>query len=126
MKSSLSTVPAKQPAAANVQWYQDQGITQIEQQSPHSVIVPGVVDAWGQLVRKHGSLDLGELLQPAIALARDGYAISPRVARDWRGQTDLLARDANAAKRFLPGGRAPRVGEVHHQPRIGISKGHLM
>ena len=46
-----------------MQWYQAQGITQIEQQSPHSVIVPGAVDAWDQLVREHGNLDLSSGLR---------------------------------------------------------------
>jgi len=108
----------KAPAAATVDWYLKQGISEIERQSPHSVIVPGVIDAWDQLIKKHGSMDLGELLQPAIALARDGYVITPRVGLDWESQKEVLAKDANAARRFLPNGRPPGVGDVHHQPEL--------
>ena len=32
------------PAAATVEWYQAQGITSIERQTPHSVIIPGVIE----------------------------------------------------------------------------------
>ncbi len=109
------------PNAATVEWFQAQGISKIEQQSPHSVIIPGVIDAWDQLIRAHGKMELGEVLQPAIALARDGYAISPRVAADWESQVDLLAGDVNAAKRFLPNGHAPKVGDVHHQPELAAT-----
>ncbi len=106
------------PGAATVDWYQQQGITEIARQSPHSVIIPGVIDAWQQLCRDHGTKELGELLQPAIELARDGYAITERVSVDWHSQFDLLNNDANARKRFLPDGRAMDPGDVHHQPEL--------
>ena len=41
------------PAAATAKWYADNGITEIEQQSPHSVTVPGAIDAWDVLVLQH-------------------------------------------------------------------------
>jgi len=111
----------KAPAAATVEWYQNQGITEIPRQSPHSVTVPGVIDAWDQLIRAHGTMELGELLQPAIALARDGYVVSPRVASDWKGQIEMLSNEENAKKRFLPNGTSPKVGEVHHQPELAAT-----
>jgi len=108
----------KAPAGATPKFFADQGITELERRSPHAVTVPGAVDAWHQLVRDHGTKELGELLQPAIALARDGYPIAPRVADDWKSQADVLALDADTAARFLPDGRAPRVGEQHRQPEL--------
>jgi len=108
----------KAPAGATADYFADQGITEIERHSPHSVTVPSAVDAWDRLIRDHGTMDLGDLLQPAIALARDGYAVAPRVASDWAGAADKLAIDSDAAARFLPGGRAPRAGEKHRQPEL--------
>ncbi len=109
------------PAAATAAWYKDQGITEIERQSPHAVIVPGVIDAWTQLNRDHGKMELAELLQPAIDLAKNGYAITERVSVDWHSQFDLLNNDANARKRFLPEGRAMDPGDVHHQPELAAT-----
>lgn len=109
------------PAAATAEWYQSQGISSIERQSPHSVIIPGVIDAWDQLCRDHGTMELGELLLPAIELARDGYAITERVSVDWHSQFDLLNNDANARKRFLPDGHAMNPGDVHHQPELAAT-----
>ena len=43
------------PAAATAQWYADNGIAEIEQQSPHSVTIPGAIDAWDTLIGDHGS-----------------------------------------------------------------------
>ncbi len=109
------------PAAATVDWYREHGFTEIPRQSPHAVTVPGSVEAWATLVKDHGRLPLAKLLEPAIALARDGYAVSPRVAADWAGQAALLAKDPHAARVFLPGGRAPLAGEVHHQPELAAT-----
>ena len=109
------------PAAATAEWYQAQGITSIERQSPHSVIIPGVIDAWYQLSRDHGTMELAELLAPAIDFAKNGYAITERVSIDWHSQFDLLNNDANARKRFLPNGAAMNPGDVHHQPELAAT-----
>lgn len=106
------------PAAATAEWYAEQGITKIERQTPHSVIVPGVIDAWETLIRDHGTMDLGELLQPAIGYARDGYPVSSRVAVDFASQEHLLVNDPAAKRVFMPNGKTPGVGEMHHQPEL--------
>jgi gamma-glutamyltranspeptidase/glutathione hydrolase len=107
------------PAAATQDWYAREGITTIERQSPHAVTMPGAVDAWDRLVADHGTMPLGELLQPAIAYARDGYPISSRVNYDYHTQIDLLRADKAAARLFLPGGAPPPVGALHRQPELG-------
>lgn len=106
------------PAAATPDWYAERGITTIERQSPHAVTVPGAVDAWQTLIDDHGRMSLGELLQPAIAYARNGYPISSRVHVDFCDGEDLLKGDENASSVFLPGGRPPKVGAMHRQPKL--------
>ncbi len=44
-----------------------------------SVGVPGDLRAWGMAHAEHGRLPWARLFAPAIRLARDGYAISPRL-----------------------------------------------
>ncbi len=109
------------PAAATPEWYREQGITSIERQTPHAVIVPGVIDAWETLLSDHGTMELGELLQPAIAYARDGYPISSRVSVDFASQVALLKGDAGASRVFLPGGKPPKEGTMHHQPELAAT-----
>ena len=109
------------PAAATAEWYGDQGITDIERHSPHAVTIPGAIDGWHQLVRDHGTLYLGTLLQPAIAYAWNGYPISSRVHMDFKGQIDLLAKDENASRVFMPGGKVPDVGQLHRQPELAAT-----
>ncbi len=109
------------PAAASVEWYQQQGITEIERQSPHSVTVPGAINAWAQLMDDHGVLTLAEVLAPAIAFARDGYPISSRVSVDFKSQLALLKNDKNAAAVFLKDGKTPAVGTMHRQPALAAT-----
>jgi len=71
------------PAALSSDRLLESGISQIERRSPHAVTIPGAVDAWTQLNRDYGSMDLARVLAPAIAYARDGYPITQRVARDF-------------------------------------------
>ncbi len=106
------------PAAATATWYRDHGFSEIPRQSPHAVTVPGAVEAWSRLLRDYGTRSLGDVLKPAIDFARHGYAVSPRVARDWATQEDLLRGNAEAARVFLQDGRAPAAGSVHHQPAL--------
>jgi gamma-glutamyltranspeptidase/glutathione hydrolase len=106
------------PAAATVDWFRRQGVSELARNTAHSVTVPGAVDAWGQLVRDHGRKSLGELLQPAIAFARDGYPVHQRVSFDWAREAELLRRDPTARRIFLPQDRAPRAGDVHRQPEL--------
>lgn len=109
------------PAAATIEWYQQQGITSIERQSPHSVTVPGAVNAWYQLNQDHGVLSLADVLAPAIAFARDGYPVSSRVSLDFAKQVDLLRNDKNAASVFLVDGKTPAVGSMHRQPALAAT-----
>lgn len=110
------------PRAATIAALRGQGLNAIARQSAHAVTVPGAVHAWDTLIRDHGSKALGELLQPAIQFAEQGYAVAPRAGRDWQGQAQLLQADANARKHLLIGGaQAPAIGSRHRQPALAAS-----
>ncbi|HZZ63113.1 MAG TPA: gamma-glutamyltransferase family protein [Roseiarcus sp.] len=106
------------PAAATAEWYERHGVESIERHSPHAVTVPGAVEAWARLIKDHGRLTIGAALEPAIELARDGYAVSPRVSHDIGKQRDLLRRDRTASRIFLNDGEAPSAGALQRQPEL--------
>ena len=58
-----------------------------------SVTVPGTVEAWGRLLERFGSVGFGAVLEPAAALARDGYVISPDLSEHLRRAAELLLRE---------------------------------
>ena len=106
------------PAGLSLAALRDAGITRIDRHSPLAVTVPGAVDAWCRLVADHGRLPMEQILAPAIAMARQGYAITPRVAFDLAEEASLLQRDPTARSTFLVDGRAPSMGDVQFQPLL--------
>jgi gamma-glutamyltranspeptidase/glutathione hydrolase len=106
------------PAAATAAWYLERGMRAIPLTGPHSVTVPGAVDAWARLIADHGRCGLDELLQPAIACADGGYIVAPRIARDWAKNFGKLQKGTNAPRFLLPNGAAPQTGDVIRQPEL--------
>ncbi len=76
-----------------------------------SVTVPGAVGGWVALSRKFGKLAFADLMQPAIEIARRGFAVPVIVQQKWAAAAELLADQPGYAQTFMPHGRAPRVGE---------------
>src|SRR3546814_14180446 len=111
-------VTGVQTCALPISWYADRGIEEIERYTPHAVTVPGAIDAWSQLLRDHGTRSLGDLLQPAIRFARDGFAVTERVHRDWPSETGTLSHYPATAGPHLPGGRGPDPGHLHRHPPL--------
>jgi gamma-glutamyltranspeptidase/glutathione hydrolase len=81
--------------------------------------VPGAPAALAHIVSQYGRLSLADVIRPAIALARDGFVVTQRLADTWQRVRDVLAQDAGAAQHFLKkDGRAYSVGEMFRQPAL--------
>jgi len=50
----------------------------------HTVTVPGACAGWFDLIKKHGSLSMPEILGPAIRLASEGFPVAPITSYYWR------------------------------------------
>lgn len=79
----------KSPESLSLEYFKSNDISTIRASSPLAVTVPGVVDGWFELHNKFGSLDMAELLRPAISYAREGVAITAETAE----LMDYLERD---------------------------------
>ena len=77
-----------------------------------SVTVPGAVSAWVALSGRFGRLPFADLFASAIRHARDGFPVSPVIARQWAQAVVELAGQPGFEQAFMPHGRAPRVGEL--------------
>ncbi|MES1151283.1 MAG: gamma-glutamyltransferase, partial [Dongia sp.] len=108
-------------AGADPAWFQQRKLRSIDPDSIHAVTVPGCVEAWCRLAQDHGKLGIDRLLQPAIRYAEEGFPVAPRVAFDWAEAVPRLARHPITAKQYLPGGRAPNVGDRVQFPLLGKS-----
>jgi gamma-glutamyltranspeptidase/glutathione hydrolase len=76
-----------------------------------TVTVPGAVSQWVALSKKFGNLPFEDLFRDAIRHAREGFPVSPVIARQWAAAAKELA-DFPGFKAFIPNGRAPAAGEI--------------
>jgi gamma-glutamyltranspeptidase/glutathione hydrolase len=109
------------PAAATPEEFRRRKLESIPYRGELSVSVPGVVDGWNELLAKHGTITLARALEPAIAYAKDGFAVSEIIAHQWKDVEGVLSRDPAAASTFLTNGHAPAVGEVFRNPRLAAT-----
>ena len=86
-----------------------------------SVTVPGAVSAWVDLSTRFGKLPFEALFAPAIDYAQNGYAVSPVIAALWARAERMLGGEPGFAECFLPGGRAPKAGEIFRAPAMAES-----
>jgi gamma-glutamyltranspeptidase / glutathione hydrolase len=95
-----------------------QGIRAIEPTSPHAVNVPGAIEAWGEILKAHGTWPFERVLAPAIRYAEHGFPVAPRVANDWKNFVAKLGNSAGATRHYLVDGRAPAEGDVIKLPAL--------
>jgi gamma-glutamyltranspeptidase/glutathione hydrolase len=86
-----------------------------------SVGVPGTLKLLEEAHRRWGRLPWARVLAPAIALAEDGFAISPRLNGLLSGERNL-AKDARAAAYFYEAdGKAKAVGTTLRNPAFAAT-----
>jgi gamma-glutamyltranspeptidase/glutathione hydrolase len=84
----------------------------------HTVTVPGACAGWFDLIEKHGSLPMSEILEPAIRLASDGFPVAPLTSYFWqRGAQNQLGSAPNGQELTIDG-RGPSAGEIFRNPNL--------
>ena len=87
------------------------GMTAMPKQGWETVTVPGQVAAWADLSDRFGDLPFEMLFDDAIRHAMDGFPVSPVIASQWHQATLDLGTEPGF-EAFMPGGRAPKAGEI--------------
>jgi len=85
------------------------GLKEIPVRGPLAWSVPGCVSGWAALQKRLGRLDLAKALEAPISYAREGFGVTPVIARGWS-----LGSEANPAaiKTFMPDGKRLRFGDI--------------
>ncbi len=91
------------------------GFKKMPQFGIDSVTVPGAVAGWWALHKRFGKLPWKELFRPAIYFATHGYPVTQFVAAYWKYAQPRLEKGINTQV-FLPGGEAPKVGQIFRNP----------
>jgi len=106
------------PAGLTPEALRSRGHAAMPQQGILSVSVPGAVEGWSQLHRRFGRRPWAELFQPAVYYARQGFPVTEIIADHWKEAEPKLAADGEARRIFLPGGAAPRTGQLFRNPEL--------
>jgi gamma-glutamyltranspeptidase/glutathione hydrolase len=108
------------PMALSLDLIAKQGLGRSGQLPPrhaHTVTVPGACSGWCEMIARHGTMPLAEVLAPAIRLAEEGYPVSPITAHAWSHGDELHSNPGG--QELLIDGRAPRAGELFRNPTLG-------
>ena len=108
----------RSPKSLTLDYFIQHGYTHIPAHGPLPVTVPGCVDGWFALHDKFGNLTMKEILQPAINYAREGFPVTELIAYYWQGNARILQKYENFKEIFMPGGHAPRKGEIFKNPYL--------
>ena len=113
------------PAGLTADLVRGRGHTSFPTRGGLPVTVPGALRGWQLVLERFGTRGLDTLLAQPIAYATDGYPVSPGIAAAWERSTELLARLPDSRRVWLPGGRAPRAGEMFRNPEFAATLGAI-
>ena len=111
----------RSPKSLTLEYFEEQGMDKIPAFGPLPVSVPGAVDGWFELHQKFGSIEMTEILAPAISYAEKGFPL-----------TQLIAWYMHAIPRYHEhgfdniedtyiiqnNGRLPGEGEIYKNPYL--------
>jgi gamma-glutamyltranspeptidase/glutathione hydrolase len=84
--------------------------------------VPGTVAGLIHAQEKYGLLKLKQVMQPAIALARGGFAVSADLSDSLKSRSQRLQQDSASKVYFYkPGGDSYELGETLIQTELGAT-----
>nr|MDP9148258.1 gamma-glutamyltransferase [Acidobacteriota bacterium] len=86
-----------------------------------SIAVPGTVAGLELALKTHGTMKLADVLAPAIRLAKDGFPVSEKLAREFEEEKSGLQQFAVSKHIFLHDGRLYKVGEIFREPELAAT-----
>ncbi|MFI9168436.1 gamma-glutamyltransferase family protein [Streptomyces lincolnensis] len=115
------------PAGATVAHYKGLGLDLVPGTGPLAAAVPGAFDAWMLLLRDHGTKPLADVLKYAVGYAEHGHAPVENVGATVETVRELFETEwTTSADVYLPGGKAPRPGELLRNPALAATWKRLL
>ncbi|MFI8214639.1 gamma-glutamyltransferase family protein [Streptomyces sp. NPDC085932] len=115
------------PAGASAAHYRGLGLDLVPGTGPLAAAVPGAFDAWMLLLRDHGTKGLDDVLKYAIGYAEHGHPPVERVGQTVETVRALFETEwTSSADVYLPGGKAPRPGELFRNPALAATWKRLL
>ena len=113
------------PAAASRDMFLNEDGTFNKRKAYNSVSaagIPGTVAGLIHALEQYGTLDLKTVMQPAIDLAENGFAVPAALHLNLRSAAKRLGRNEEANRVYLGGtGTAPAMGTLFKQPDLAAT-----
>jgi len=106
----------RSPESLTLDYFKKNGYSKIPSHGPLPVSVPGCVDGWFELHKKFGSLDMKDILKPAIDYAREGFPVSELIAYYMNLSAPRLSEYPGFTETYMPNGTMPQKGEIFKNP----------
>ncbi len=106
------------PKNANLNYFKKNKIDSIGLLSPHSVTIPGAVDAWFEMHKKFGKLDFEQLFITAENYARNGFPVHEIEAYHWKKNEDKLKKNKITKNEFLFNNKAPEFASIFRNEKL--------
>jgi len=105
------------PMAATIGWFREHGYEMIPEDGFLPAVVPGAFDAWLTALDEYGTFSLSSVLEPALRIASEGFPVYPTLSGFLERMRDRFTTEwPTTAQVYLPGGGAPKVGQVLKNP----------
>lgn len=113
---------APAPAGATIEYYKKEGLDLIPGDGLLATVIPGAFDGWMLMLRDHGTMELDDVLAPAIKLAAEGHPILDRAVDTIAGLADFFHQYwPGSADLWLPNGEAPTKGSLFCNPELAAT-----
>ena len=84
-------------------------------------LTPAAADSWITSLSKFGTMTFGQVASAAIDLAGNGFPMYRYLAGRFKTAFDQYNAHPSTAEVYLPGGRAPRQGEMFYQKDLAAT-----
>ena len=114
-------------SAATIEAYAALGLDMVPGTGFLAATVPGAFGAWLLLLRQWGTWELADVLAPAIAYAKAGVPLVPRIPAAIERMRPLFEAEwPTSAAVFLPGGKPPPVDGLFANAAIGATYDRIL
>ncbi len=111
------------PAALTIDLIQKQNLQSPNHQianpyHAHNITVPGACAGWFDLIARHGTMPMRDILAPAIELAETGFPVAPITSYFWQRGAERQLKSAMNGHELTIDGRGPNAGEIFRNPGL--------
>ncbi|MGB0838887.1 MAG: gamma-glutamyltransferase [Chitinophagales bacterium] len=109
----------RSPKSLTIDYFKEKGMDKIPAYGPLPVSVPGTVDGWFEMHQKFGTMDMADILQPAINYANNGFPVTELISWYWQRTVERMKdKYPNVEETFAINGKGPAKGQVFKNPYL--------